>query len=407
MKWLTCLPLALLPVLVHAQKPAVRPKPNPNPYAKVDALALQLPDSDSRDVSRIARYVDTHFSTPTERTRAIFIWIAENIDYDVVNMFALNFYEDTAEKIAKPLRTRRGICENYASLFTAVCNQAGIRSVVVEGYTKQRGFVGYIPHAWSAAFIDGSWYLFDPTWGSGYVENNKFVRKINESYFKATPESFIGTHIPFDPLWEFLYYPVTTEDFFNGKTGVDKTKPYFNFPDSIRAYETMSTVERERMAADRIEKNGVRNSATADMIRHLRVDVENYKRQAEADRQNRIVDAANTALRTYNNAINRFNEFINYRNAKFKPEKPDAEIRQMLDTADHELQRAKTEAAAIVLTSADTRYEQPLKQLQSGIAEMEPHVREQQEWLTKYFGKGKLGRKSMFYKVTWFGAPIN
>ena len=403
MKWLIYLPVVLLPILNYAQKPAVKPIS----YTQIDARALQLPDSASHDVARIAAYVNANFSTPTEKTRAIFIWIANNIDYDVVNMFALNFYEDPVEKIAKPLRTRKGICENYASLFTAVCNQAGIRSLVVEGYTKQRGFVGYIPHAWSAALVDGVWYLFDPTWGSGYVENNKFTRKINEGYFKATPESFIATHMPFDPLWEFLYYPVSTEDFFNGKTAVNKTKPYFNYPDSIRVYEAQDTVVREAAAADRIERNGVRNTATADMIRHLRIDVENHRRQAETDRQNRIVDSFNIVSRDYNEAVSQFNIFINYRNARFNPAKPDAEIQQMLDSADHMLQKAKTGAAAIVLTPADSRVEQMLQQAEKAISDLEPVVREQQEWLVKYFSKGKLGRKSMFYKVTMFGAPIN
>jgi Transglutaminase-like superfamily len=403
MKWLTYVWLALAPSFIYAQKPIVKP----NPYSQVDARALRLPDSSSRDVQKIAAYVDANFTNETEKTRAIFIWIANSIDYDVVNMFALNFYEDPAEKVAKPLRTRKGICENYASLFTAICNQAGIRSLVVEGYTKQRGFVGFIPHAWSAALVDGSWLLFDPTWGSGYVENNKFVRKISEGYFKATPESFISTHMPFDPLWEFLYHPVTTEDFFNGKTVPDKSRPYFNYPDSIKVYEALPVVAREGAAADRIEKNGVRNSATADMIRHLRVDVENAGRQAEADRQNMIIEAYNTALRTYNKSIYLFNQYINYRNAEFKPVKPDQEIQQMPDSADHQLQEAKTGAAAIALTPADGKVQQPLHQLQEGIAQLEPHVREQQEWLVKYFSKGKLGRKTMFNKYTWFGIPLN
>ncbi|WP_298708004.1 hypothetical protein [Chitinophaga sp.] len=35
------------------------------------------------------------------------------------------------------------------------------------------------------------------------------------------------------------------------------------------------------------------------------------------------------------------------------------------------------------------------------------HISEQQEWLKKYFSKGKAGRKSMFTKLTWFGIPLN
>jgi hypothetical protein len=293
------------------------------------------------------------------------------------------------------------MCVNYASLFTAICNQVGVRSLVVQGYTKQRGFVGYIPHAWSAAVVDGSWYLFDPTWGSGYVENNVFVRKINETYFKATPEAFIATHMPFDPLWEFLYYPVNTEDFFNGKTAIDKTKPYFNYPDSIKVDAAEDTVTRETAEANRIKANGVRNSATADMIRHLQIDVLNRQGQGEADRQNKLIDAFNESSRNYNQSVALFNAFIDYRNNQFKPARPDAEIQQMLDTAEHRLEAAKAEVAAIVPTPADGRIQQPLQQLKDAIGQAEPHYKESQEWLAKYLSKGKLGRKSMFYKFSW------
>jgi hypothetical protein len=399
----------LLPALLAAQKVTLKPaSPEPaSPYAQVDARALKLPDSDTHAVAPMAAWIDANFNTSTEKTRAIFVWIAGNIEYDVINMFALNFSEDTTAKIARALQTRKGICENYATLFTAVCNAAGIKSVVVEGYTKQRGFTDYIPHAWSAARLDGGWYLFDPTWGSGYIEKGQFVRKMNDGYFKATPESFIATHMPFDYLWEFLYYPVTTEDFYNGKTRQEPSRPRFNYPDSLRAYDAMAPVDREAAAADRIERNGVRNSATFNMIGNLRIDVENHRRQAEADRQNRLIDSYNTALGIFNESLRQFNVFINYFNAQFKPERPDPEIRQMLDSADHQLQAARAIADTIRPTPADTRIQKPLQQLQTSITELAAHIKEQQDWLTEYLSKGKSGRRSMFYKYTWFGIPLN
>ena len=36
-------------------------------------------------------------------------------------MYALNFYEKKEDKIAKVLKNRKGICENYAALFTEIC----------------------------------------------------------------------------------------------------------------------------------------------------------------------------------------------------------------------------------------------------------------------------------------------
>jgi hypothetical protein len=134
---------------------------------------------------------------------------------------------------------------------------------------------------------------------------------------------------------------------------------------------------------------------------NAQVEAENRQRQAEADRQNRIVDSFNVASRTFNDAVRLFNDFNNYRNDKFKPTKPDAEIQQMLDSAQRQFFAAKAEAGAIVLTPADTRIQQPLKQLKDAIAQIDPHFREAQEWLTKYFSKSKLGRKTMFYKFSW------
>jgi transglutaminase superfamily protein len=408
------LPLALpvlLPLTLWAQKPAGVTHGSvakPDPYASVDARAMQWPDSVTGSVTQLGAYVNGHFATPTEKTRAIFVWIANNIQYDIDNMFAINFYEDAAEKIAKPLRTRKGICENYASLFAAVCGQAGIPCVVVVGYTRVRGFVDYVPHAWCAAYLDGAWSLFDPTWGSGYIDNNKkFVRKLDEEYFKASPEAFIRSHMPFDYLWQCLYYPVTNQEFYEGKTAPDKTKPYFNYPDSIKAYEALGRVEQETAEVRRIQQNGLRNSMLFDRLHHLEVDLENAKRQAEADRQDRLIEAYNTALGEYNSSSRQFNSYINYFNAQFKPARPDAEIQQMLDSADRQAQAAKAGADAIVLTPADSRIQQPLKQLKGGVEDLAAHIREQQEWLTRYFSKGKFGRKTMFHKYTWFGVPLN
>jgi hypothetical protein len=403
MKPLILFLMALLPIAGWTQKVALKT----NPYAQVDVRALQWPDSVTGSVEKLGAYVNSHFGAPVERVRAVFVWIANNIRYDVDNMFAINFYEDPAEKIAKPLRTRKGICENYAALFTAICGRAGIRSVVIEGFTRQRGFVDFIPHAWCAAFLDGSWWLFDPTWGSGYIDNNRFVRKMDEDYFKAAPGEFIKSHMPFDYLWQFLYYPVTNQEFYEGKTTENKAKPYFNYPDSIRVYEDLSPVGQEMAEAIRVEKNGVRNSLIFDRLRNLRVDIENARRQAETDRQNKVIDTYNSAQRDYNESIKQFNLFINYRNDQFKPAKPDPEIQQMIDSADHELRAAKAKIGTIVLMDGDDRVRQPLQALKQSIEDFDTHLKEQQDWLSKYFSKSKMGRKSMFYKYTWFGVPLN
>ncbi len=379
---------------VFAQKTTV------NEYAAIDKKALQLPDSLTTSTDQIASYINSNFSTAKDKSRAIFIWVASNIQYDIDNMFAINFYEKKEDKIAKPLRTRKGICENYASLFTDICIKSGIKSFVIEGYTKQNGFTDYIPHAWSAALIDSSWFLFDPTWGSGYVNGGKFFKKINNDYYKVNPETLIKSHMPFDYLWQFLNYPVSNQQFYEGKTQQNKANPFFNFNDTIRVFEKQNHVDQLISSAYRVEKNGVKNSLVFDRLQHLKLEIEN-------DRQTKTVNLYNSAVVDYNDGINGFNDFINYRNKQFTPKKTDSEIQNIIDVADSKLKEARKKILQI--SNPDANTVNLVRQLTKSIDDAVTHVEEQKDWLKVYFTKGKSGRKSMFYerKITWFGIPLN
>ena len=384
--------LVLTTQTVFAQKTPV------NKYAIIDQKALQLPDSLTKSTDQIAAYITSNFVTDKDKSRAIFIWIASNIQYDIDNMFAINFYEKNEEKIAKPLRTKKGICENYASLFTDICIKSGIKSFVIEGYTKQNGFTDYIPHAWSAARIDSSWFLFDPTWGSGYVSGGKFFKKINDDYYMASPTTLIKSHMPFDYLWQFLDYPITNQEFYEGKIQQNMSKPFFNFNDTLQLYEKQSYIDQLISSAYRVEKNGIKNSLVFDRIQHLKSEIEN-------DRQTKTVNLYNSSMVDYNDGINYLNEFINYRNKQFMPTKTDPEIQNMLDIVNNKLQEAKIKLEKI--SNPDTNTLNMIRQLTKSIDDTFNQLKEQQVWLNQYFSKGKAGRKSMFHKVTWFGIPLN
>ncbi|MGN6803161.1 MAG: transglutaminase domain-containing protein [Ginsengibacter sp.] len=378
---------------IFAQKKAV------NPYATIDKKALQLPDSLTKTTDQIAVYITSNFNTDADKSRAIFIWVASNIQYDIDNMFAINLYATRKDEIEKALDARKGICENFASLFTDICLKAGIKSFVVEGYTKQNGFADYIPHAWSAALIDTSWFLFDPTWGSGYVNGGKFFKKINNAYYKANPALLIKTHMPFDYLWQFLNYPVTNQEFYEGKTQQNTTKPFFNFKDSIAAYEKEDPRGQLISAAYRVEKNGVKNSMIFDRLRHLKLEI-------ERQRQEKIVNLYNSAAADFNEGVNDFNDFINYKNQRFIPMKTDAEIQYMVDVAEKQIEEAKGKLQQI--NNPDANIMNAVAKLTKSINDLSTHIKEQDDWLKEYFSKRKSRRKSMFYqqRITWFGIPL-
>lgn len=385
-------------ILILLSQTIIAQKATLNEFFVIDKKALQLPDSLTKTTDQIAGYIISNFTSDKDKSRAIFIWISSNIQYDIDNMFAINFYEKKEEKIAKSLSTRKGICENYASIFTDICIKSGLKSFVVEGYTKQNGFADYIPHAWSAALIDTTWYLFDPTWGSGYVSGGKFFKKINNDYYKVSPTTIIKSHIPFDYLWQFVNYPITNQEFYEGNTQQNKAKQFFNFKDSIQVYEKQSHIDQLISAAYRVEKNGLKNSMVFDRLQHLKIEIEN-------NRQTKTVNLYNSAVVDYNEAINSLNEFINYRNKQFTPKKTDSEIQSMMDDANNKLKDAKNELGEI--SNADVNTDNMIRQLAKSIDDTSKQIKEQQDWLKIYFSKGKSGRRSMFYKVTWFGMPLN
>ena len=363
-----------------------------NEYSAVDKVMVQIPDSLTKTTQGIADYVKLSFSKPNDQSRAIFIWIAKNIQYDIDNMFAINFYQKTDEIIDKVLRTRKGICMSYAELFNDIANKVGIKTYVISGYTKQNGFVDYIPHAWCASMIDSVWFLFDPTWGSGYIQNGKFVKQINNYYYKTKPEQIVKSHMPFDPLWQFLNYPITNQEFYEGKTQANNKKGFFNFVDTLQLFEKQSEIEQLISSSNRIEKNGVKNSLVFDRLQHNKLEIEYYNNK-------KVVDNYNSAVNSFNSGINLLNVFIDYRNKQFTPKRPDAEIKQMVDTVDYLFNQARLQLNT--LKNPDSNLATSITQLNKSLNDATVNLNDQKAFVDKYLKAGKLTRKSLFTKYTW------
>ncbi len=385
-------------VLLLSTTAIVAQKTPINNYSAIDKKALLIPDSLTKTTNKIANFITANFKNDADKTRAIFIWVATNIRYDVENMFAINLHEKKEEQISKPLLTKKGICINYASLFNDICLKSGIESFIITGYTKQNGYTAYIPHAWCAARVDSTWFLFDPTWGSGYLNDGKFYPKINNDYYKVDPSTLIKSHMPFDYLWQFLNYPISNQEFKEGKTQQNKSKSYFNFIDSIQVYEQLNHIDQLISSAYRVEKNGVSNSLIYDRLQHLKLEIEH-------DKQNKAVNLYNSAVADYNEGINDFNTFIKYKNNQFTPKKTDIEIQNMIDVADNKIKESQIKLGQIM--NPDENILNMKNQLSKSIENISTQVKEQQNWLKLYFSKGKAGRASMFYKMTWMGIPIN
>jgi hypothetical protein len=367
-----------------------------NKYGAIDKVALQLSDVDSKTTDGIAGYINSHFDKPEDKARAIFCWITHNIAYDVENMYNVNFYQSKSEIVERILKTRKGICMSYAELFNEIATKTGLKSYGVDGYTKQNDKIDVVPHAWNALQIGSEWYLIDATWGAGYVQNGKFVRHIENNYFKANPQQYIVSHAPFDPLWQMLGYTVTNQEFYDGKTGPSNRK-LFNYKDSIVHHLSLPENEQLIASARRIEANGVKNGLIFEQLKHIRQQIDYLHNTT-------VATQFNEAVNHYNNGIALLNQFINYRNKQFNPKKEEADIRLMVDTVAVELALAKKQIAAIEKPDAHTATS--IVQLTQSIEQATTGLNEQKAFVDKYFKTGKLFRKTLFYKYTWMGMPV-
>lgn len=367
-------------------------------YSLVDAKMNAIPSSSTASVGAIASYINANFKSDKDKIRAAFYWTASNISYDVANMFTVGFDETEQDKIAKTLQSKKGLCINYASVFNALCKEMGIESYVISGYTRQNGKVGNLAHAWTAAKIDGSWYTYDPTWGAGYVNKGKFYKKLNNTYFKVEPTKIIASHIPFDYLWQFLNYPITNEEFYEGKIQLNKAKKYFDFEKQIVKYNRTSEIDQVFETAARIENNGLKNAMIVERFQGL-------KQQLVYLRQNKNIERLNAIVIEMNEAVVLLNDFIHYRNRKFKPTFSDEDINNMIEVPREKLSKCQNDIYSVGTVGDENASNLAAikKTIVTALLQAEEHA----EFVKNYLSKSKMVRKTMFSKVSWFGVPLN
>lgn len=157
--------------------------------------------------------------TDTEKAKAIYDWITDNIAYDTASFFSGNIsYTGDISEIT--YQTRKSVCQGYSELFKRMCDFADLECVVISGFAKGYGYTpgdkigGQSNHAWNAVKIDGQWQLLDSTWGAGHINNpNKFIKKYNGYYFLTPPEYFIYDHFPENAEWQLIDNKISKKEF--------------------------------------------------------------------------------------------------------------------------------------------------------------------------------------------------
>lgn len=368
-----------------------------NPFAAVDTKMSKIPEDQTRSTSDIANYINSNFTSESDKVRAAFYWTASNISYDVENMNEPNFIYTPQEKIASALKTKKGVCIHYAEVFSEIANKLGIKTHIIGGYTKQNGVVTPISHAWCGSKVDGKWQLFDPTWASGFVNGKKFTKKFNNFFYKTEPSKLIQSHMPFDYMWQFLSRPLTNREFFTGKLTEEKPITNYDYAAEIAKYEQLPDEQKAFDEAQRVEKNGVFNNFIAEYLAIKKNDFTVLN-------QNKNIEKFNLLVEEYNQAIVGLNDFIYYRNRQFKPALPDEEIRLMIENPYNKLKKCQEDMYKI--NSVGKENYENFNGLKKSIIDATKQAEEHYNFVKEYLTKSKSGRKAMFTKVKIFGIPV-
>ncbi|KAA5546116.1 transglutaminase family protein [Roseiconus nitratireducens] len=89
-----------------------------------------------------------------QRVQAICDWVYDHLDYTPGSTNASTTAADV-------LLQRTGVCRDYAHLAITLCRGVGIPARYVSGYAVNLQPPDF--HGFFEAFLDGAWYLFDPT----------------------------------------------------------------------------------------------------------------------------------------------------------------------------------------------------------------------------------------------------
>ena len=364
----------------------------PNSYETIDKIMDEIPNKSQSSSELIADYISKNFTTTDDKLRAAFYWITSNISYDVSGSKNTNPpYQTPAEKVATTLKTQKGVCMHYAEVFKDITTKLGIETVLIGGYTKKpKGEISKVSHMWCASKINDTWYLFDPTWGAGYVNDDKYTKKLNNKYYKAEPKSFVFSHMPFDYLWQFSEYPITNQEFYDGKAQAVNTSVKFDFRNEIAAFQKLTVSEKAKASAERIEKNGIKNSLISGQLEFEKFTITNEKNKENyAKIQVIIAD--------FTKASKLFSEFLKYRNSKFIPLVSDEELKNKIQIPYDLIVQCQNKLEEVNDVQRENKGN--MNSLKTGLDDAKKNFEIHLNFVNEYLTKDMSERQKMFYKT--------
>lgn len=166
-----------------------------------------------------------------EKINKIYIWITNNIKYDVGQWLGFNNHQSSIQRI---LFRKKGSANDFAYLFNEMCRYASVPSIFIKGYLKNEytdldhQFYSS-DHSWNAVYLNKEWRLFDVCLDAGDIAYYKrtfsgyfiyffsmgasdrlvykphFEQKAEKTYYNKNGYYFKTDHLALNPIWQLTY----------------------------------------------------------------------------------------------------------------------------------------------------------------------------------------------------------
>ncbi|KAI4602066.1 cytokinesis protein 3 [Pestalotiopsis sp. 9143b] len=222
-------------------------------------------------------YVCRPYRSEVQRLRAIFIWVAEMINWE----------EDFEGEVdtRRVITTKRGCAEEYAALVHEMCAAVGIQSEVVRGYLKTPGEVPettIMPrpnHWWNAVLVDEEWRIIDCCLASASNPRRALYSSSHNTnadgwWFLTRPTEICWTHVPEHHAQQHICPPVPHDVLLNLPGACP---PYFKNNLAMVDFNTALT------RIEDLEMVHIKFNVPADVEVAAEVEVRAYSRDNDGD----------------------------------------------------------------------------------------------------------------------------
>lgn len=209
-------------------------------YKNVDEAVEKLGPLNNFNVAVIADTITEKFADNEQKARAIYYWIANNIQLDPKGTRQNDDKNILPEKV---IALRKATPLGFSLLVQEMCSAANIRCLSVDGYVKN--YAAEINEAadeknysWNVIQLGQSpetWYYVDAARASGYLDKKStvFTKQFTSEYFFADRKLFNLAYYPDNGAWQLGggvksvkdYYALPVFNNFSFALGLGKPMP--------------------------------------------------------------------------------------------------------------------------------------------------------------------------------------